>query len=81
MAVRHRSAYRRYLFFRRLRTGLTALCGLAGLVLCYLMYRNLVQNGLPLHLTEFVPLLGVLLLSVAAPWLLVSPFVRKPSEL
>ncbi|WP_159716424.1 hypothetical protein [Geminicoccus flavidas] len=81
MAVRYRSAYRRYLFFRRLRTGLTVLCGLAGLFICYLMYRNLEQNGLSLHLSELVPLLGVLLLSLAVPWLLVSPFVRKPSEL
>jgi hypothetical protein len=81
MAARHRSAYRRYLFFRRLRAVLTVLCGLAGLFACYLMYRNLEQNGLQLHRTEFVPLLGVLLLSVAGPWLLISPFVRKPSDL
>jgi len=45
------------------------------------MVDRFARYGLPLHLTELVPLLGVLLLSVVGPWLLVSPFVRKPSEL
>ena len=48
MAVRYRSAYRRYLFFRRLRNLLTLLCGIGGSLACYVMYQNLQENGLPL---------------------------------
>ncbi len=81
MAVRYRSAYRRYLFFRRLRNLLTLLCGIGGLFVCYLMYQNLQQNGLPLGRKEIVMLLGVMALSVAAPWLILTAFARKPSEL
>lgn len=81
MAVRYRSAYRRYLFFRRLRNLLTLLCGIGGLFACYVMYQNLQQSGLPLGRKEIVMLLGVMALSIAAPWLILTTFARKPSEL
>jgi hypothetical protein len=81
MAVRYRSAYRRYLLFSRLRMALTVVGGAFGLVISHYMYRNLVESGLPIGRSEIMPLLVVMALSLGVPWLIVTPFVRKPSEL
>ena len=81
MAIRYRSAYRRYLFYRRMRLTLTILGGLGGMVICYLMYENLVQNGLALGRREMFPLIGVMVLATALPWFILTAFVRRPSDL
>ncbi|HEX2525393.1 MAG TPA: hypothetical protein VHL31_03700 [Geminicoccus sp.] len=81
MAARYRSAYRRYLFWRRMRLILTLTGGVIGIVTCYFMYMNLVRNGLTLGPKEMLPMLLVLAASFTLPWLVGSAFVKKPSEL
>ena len=81
MADRLRSGYRRYLFYRRLRLIVTAIGGLFGLIICTLMYRNLVQNRINVGRTELIALLGTMAVSVVIPWLAVTPWARKPSEI
>ncbi|WP_027134417.1 hypothetical protein [Geminicoccus roseus] len=81
VAVRYRSAYRRYLFYRRLRTVLTCVFGISGIIACYLMYLNLRQNGVPLGRQEMLILAGVMIVSIALPWMVLTKLARKPSEL
>ena len=81
MSDRLRSVYRRYRFYRRVRGVATILGAVGGIFICFLMYRNLASSDMPIGRSAWLALIGAFGLSVAVPWLILTPLARKPSEI